>query len=716
MRVVARASKADQVFGEIALKNKLLTKAQIDECVKALEKQERGAKSLGEVVEKRGLLSSRAVASIARAQSYREVRLDAKLYARIAVKSKFAEVLEVRKALEAQKKAYLTGDAPPDVGELLVKQGAVTSDEDRAIRDAMAKLDKESLIGNLSKGGGDDDLDLEGAPGEDGAEDADAEPAPKKPSGRAEKPSGRAAKRSGRAEKQDSGRAGGPKSAGSSRRAKERAAVMVDEEILQGSEEAQAEAADPSEGEAELAKAEAPLKVDTQAIDLEDVAGAVEDAKSLSDAEFDSASSISDSTSGRSAAPIEELVQELHEEPAPDRPRRAEETHDLMDVVMAPGDLAPLGDRPPEEAAERSAEGPAKRKSDSGEKGSVIEVPKLASSPGEATECPRCNVRIEPNVMECLYCGYKVPGGGSSRKSAQPAAPSAESGRGGAAAPVPATEAPAPAAKAEAPSKGFDGELTDAALVASCCRFDVLRAKDAKRKGAPCVALALPAGVTPDAEQLAAFQADAAAVKKLGLLHVLHLERVATSGGRTLLVYEDAPGKTVTERVKAAPLDRMKAARVVRELAAALGETVKAGLFSRELRPEAIILTDGDAPSPRLAGYGAARLTEPPAAGALAEESLDAFVPPERVKKPDRADARTELFGMGALLKLLLSGNAPTGKEPKQDLPDAPGGLKTVLTKTLDPASGKRFLEFGKLLEELEKAPGVKGTTVETRR
>ena len=41
--------------------------------------------------------------------------------------------------------------------------------------------------------------------------------------------------------------------------------------------------------------------------------------------------------------------------------------------------------------------------------------------------------------------------------------------------------------------------------------------------------------------------------------------------------------------------------------------------------------------------------------------------------------ARTELFGMGALLKLLLSGNAPTGKEPKQDLPDAPGGLTEAI-------------------------------------
>src|SRR5688500_17968826 len=104
------------MFADIAMKNRLLTRAQVDECLKTLEKSPGSARTIGEVVEKKGFLSSRGVASIARAQNYREVRLDSKLYARIAVKNKFAKVVEVRQCLEAQKKAYLNGEPPPDFG------------------------------------------------------------------------------------------------------------------------------------------------------------------------------------------------------------------------------------------------------------------------------------------------------------------------------------------------------------------------------------------------------------------------------------------------------------------------------------------------------------------------------------------------------------------------------------------------------------------------
>lgn len=706
-----RPSKADLVFGEIAVKNRLLTKSQVDECLKALEKGERGAKSLAEVVEKRSLLSTRAVAGIGRAQNYRESRLESKLYARIAVKSKFAELKEVRQALAAQKKAYLNGEPPPDLGEMLVNQGAVTTDEDRAIREAIRKLDKESLIGTLASG------KASGAAEGSGEELVDVEEGPAAKEGK------RGSGRAGKGAKRASGR--GAK-AGSSRRAKEteRPSVEIDDELCtSGREEEPDDVATSERGAALGADGDLPpLGVDTQAIELEDVLAENAGGKN-GDEDSSEDSSISDSSSGRAGpAPVDELALDLAGIEPPKRPR-AEETHDLMEVVMAPGDLAPI---PELEEGAAPAAAAKKRESGSGEKkGAAIEVPPADGS----MECPRCNVRIEPNVRECLYCGYKVPGAakdGSSGRGgaaavpeapAAPAVPAARPASGRAAEAAAPAPAPAPATAGGGGAKGLEAELQDATSLGSGCRFDVLRAKDRKRGGAPAIVLALPAGVEPTAEQLAALESDAAAVRKLGLRHVLHLERVGKAGGRTLLVYEDAPGEPATARTRSAPFPRLPAARATRELAAALAETAKAGVFAREVRPEAVFLDEsGDSPVPRLAGFGAARLSEPPAAGGLSESGFDAWVPPERTKKADAANARTDLFGVGAFLKLLLSGNAPTGKEPKADLPDAPGGLKTVLVKTLDPASGKRFLDFSKLLEEMERAPGVKGTSVELRR
>lgn len=329
---------------------------------------------------------------------------------------------------------------------------------------------------------------------------------------------------------------------------------------------------------------------------------------------------------------------------------------------------------------------------------------RVAASSAGARLCPSCNVALEPGKTECIYCGHTL--------AAEPAAPApakASSGKHAAPAAAPA----AAAAKVEVPegvaSESFAKSFKDPKTLASGARGEILRATAAD-SGEERIVVRLPAALAPAPEQVTAFIEESEKVAKLGLRHVLTLEKVAHDERGYYAVYEDAPGAAATA-IEAA-LDRMRAAKVVKEVAVALAETFGAGVLARELRPDMVILPEGADGSPRIAGFGIARLFEPPATGA---PEPDAYVPPERVKKADRADPRTEIFGVGALLILLLTAHGPTGKEPKE-LPNVPGGLRTVLLKTLDPVTGKRYVDHARLVEDIDKAPGAKGHEVEARR
>ncbi|GIW72696.1 MAG: hypothetical protein KatS3mg102_2238 [Planctomycetota bacterium] len=139
-------SRADEVFSEIALRHKLLTRQQINEALRLLRRGEKGVRSLGDAIEKKRFLSPGTVRAIRRAVEFREERLRGKLYGRIAIKNGFATLEQVQACLAEQKKLYQERKPVPPLGELMRKHGFVTEVQDHAIRAAMDKLDAEALV------------------------------------------------------------------------------------------------------------------------------------------------------------------------------------------------------------------------------------------------------------------------------------------------------------------------------------------------------------------------------------------------------------------------------------------------------------------------------------------------------------------------------------------------------------------------------------------
>lgn len=135
----------DVQFGEIALQHELVNRKQHDEAWRLLRKLRRGkgratrARLVDVMVQKEFLTGTQA-RQVENARLYRETRRTDKLYGRIAIKSQFCEPEHVEKGLSRQKSRYLKGKKPVPLSEFLVDKGWLSEEHDRAIREALAKL------------------------------------------------------------------------------------------------------------------------------------------------------------------------------------------------------------------------------------------------------------------------------------------------------------------------------------------------------------------------------------------------------------------------------------------------------------------------------------------------------------------------------------------------------------------------------------------------
>ena len=147
-------TNADMQFGEIAVKHKLITRKQQDQALEVLKKLEKRLKSkrskkkprLVDVLVQREMLTGAEAKSVENARVYREIRLDDKLYARVALKSKFVTNEQIEKGLAAQKKSYLKGRPPKRLGEFMLDQEFLSETEHEAIMEAIEKLDANEYV------------------------------------------------------------------------------------------------------------------------------------------------------------------------------------------------------------------------------------------------------------------------------------------------------------------------------------------------------------------------------------------------------------------------------------------------------------------------------------------------------------------------------------------------------------------------------------------
>lgn len=179
---------------------------------------------------------------------------------------------------------------------------------------------------------------------------------------------------------------------------------------------------------------------------------------------------------------------------------------------------------------------------------------------------------------------------------------------------------------------------------------------------------------------------------------------------------------------------------LLRQIAGALGEAHQIGLIHRDVKPSNVILCErgGILDVAKVVDFGLVKAVhtanEAGLTGANAIAGTPLYMPPEAVLAPERVDARSDLYALGALGYFLLTGSPPfdgdnvvsvfadhlhTRPTPPSERLGAPlpADLEALILSCLEKKQEDRPASAGELVRELSRCADAAGwTQLEARR
>ena len=268
---------------------------------------------------------------------------------------------------------------------------------------------------------------------------------------------------------------------------------------------------------------------------------------------------------------------------------------------------------------------------------------------------------------------------------------------------------------------------------------EVYRARDT-RLGRDVAIKVILAELARDPERIKRFEQEARAAGALNHPGVCAIHDLGIHEGSPFVVMELLEGETLRERLNAGPIPVRKAIDYVAQAAHGLAAAHKKGIVHRDLKPENLFLTkDGRV---KVLDFGLAKLTRPEMLALTGERPTSiaatetgailgtiGYMAPEQVLGK-AADARSDLFGLGAILYELLTGkrafhgvsyvetlHAILNEEPAPLAtlrPDVPAGLEMIVRHCMEKDPEGRFQAATDLafnLETIGIAPPTSATS-----
>jgi hypothetical protein len=241
---------------------------------------------------------------------------------------------------------------------------------------------------------------------------------------------------------------------------------------------------------------------------------------------------------------------------------------------------------------------------------------------------------------------------------------------------------------------------------------EVYRARD-PRLGRDVAVKIISGDVSASPERLRRFEREARAVAALEHPGILAVHDVGTHEGRAYVVFELLEGETLRERLSRGAIPVRKALELGGRIAEALAAAHARGVVHRDLKPENVFLVrEGHV---KLLDFGLAQLTQAiddgsgePATRTETDRGAwvgtPGYVSPEQLRG-QAADARSDIFALGAVLYEMLSGKrAFHGSTPADTLSaildrdpppmtggPAPPALEKVVRRCLEKDPADRF-------------------------
>jgi serine/threonine protein kinase/Tol biopolymer transport system component len=257
---------------------------------------------------------------------------------------------------------------------------------------------------------------------------------------------------------------------------------------------------------------------------------------------------------------------------------------------------------------------------------------------------------------------------------------------------------------------------------------EVYRARDTRLNRTVAIKV-LSARLPASAQFSKRFHREARVIASLEHPHICPLYDVGEEHGITFLVMQHLHGETLAERLRVGPLPFDRAIQIASEIAGALDAAHRAGVVHRDLKPANVMVTKTGV---KLLDFGLARVDDGAAvvaagvqdatvSAALTDEAtvlgtLPYMAPEQLEGRP--ADARTDIFALGAVLYEMTTGRRPFAGASHASLVAAimsadppalsvarggiPPSLERVVRKCLAKDPDARWQDAGDLAAELQ--------------
>ena len=255
----------------------------------------------------------------------------------------------------------------------------------------------------------------------------------------------------------------------------------------------------------------------------------------------------------------------------------------------------------------------------------------------------------------------------------------------------------------------------------------VYRARQ-RRLGREVAVKVLRGGEFAGAEAQARFRTEAAAAARLQHPGIVAIHDVGEDAGVLWFSMDLVPGENLAARVREHPLAARDAAQCVQRVAEAVQHAHEHGVLHRDLKPSNILLAEDG--QPRVTDFGLARHTTDAAEITRTGQMLGSpgYAAPEQAFGGN-ADARTDVYGLGALLYHLLTGRPPfqgptldsillqlrenDPLPPRQLTPNLPRDLETIALHCLAKDPANRYATAREVAADL--AHFLAGETIRAR-
>jgi TolB-like protein/Tfp pilus assembly protein PilF len=267
---------------------------------------------------------------------------------------------------------------------------------------------------------------------------------------------------------------------------------------------------------------------------------------------------------------------------------------------------------------------------------------------------------------------------------------------------------------------------------------EVWKARDTRLRREVAIKV-LPAAFSADADRLRRFESEALAASSLNHPNILTVHDTGVLDGAPYVVSELLEGATLRERLSSGRLPTRKAVDYSAQAARGLAVAHEKGIVHRDLKPDNLFVTsDGRV---KILDFGLAKIvtpssragdpTEAPTQGLDTEPGVilgtAGYMSPEQVRG-EAADARSDLFSLGAVLYEMLTGrrafqgkssvetlNAILKDDPPSLISQAAGippALERIVRRCLEKSRDERFHSARDLafaLEEVAETSAASG-------